>query len=54
MRPTGFCDLCDVSLDLHNGPDSCESAGKKADLLAKLDRVFGIGPRQMFPLENER
>jgi len=28
-----FCPLCDVSLDLHDGPDTCRTAGIKADLL---------------------
>jgi len=38
-----FCDACGVSLDLHPWPDEedpaergCESAGSKADLLARF------------------
>lgn len=41
-----FCEFCDISLDLHDGPDSCEYAEHKArmqdmvnDLIA---RVVGI------------
>lgn len=26
MKQPQFCDDCDVSLDLHDGPDSCEYA----------------------------
>lgn len=37
-----FCPLCGVSLDLHDGPDTCESAGRKADLLNQFDRMFGL------------
>lgn len=36
-----FCDRCDVNLDLHEGPDSCEEAEKKAhmyELVAKAER----------------
>lgn len=29
-----FCELCEVTLDLHDGPDTCVSAGMKADLIA--------------------
>ena len=36
---TGFCPLCDVSLDLHDGPDSCSTAQAKADL---LDSVLAL------------
>jgi len=28
-----FCDECAVSMDLHDGPDSCESAKSKARML---------------------
>lgn len=31
--PDQFCDLCDVSLDLHDGPDTCDLAERKAVLL---------------------
>ncbi|HEY8662471.1 MAG TPA: hypothetical protein VIL68_02535 [Propionibacteriaceae bacterium] len=37
----GFCPDCDVSLDLHDGPDTCKSAGMKADLLRDFWGVFG-------------
>lgn len=44
-----FCDECGVVRDLHYDPDEsdptpedCESAGRKADLLAMFDRVAGI------------
>ncbi|HEX3002858.1 MAG TPA: hypothetical protein VHO27_01495 [Angustibacter sp.] len=36
----GFCPLCDVTLELHDGPDSCDSAGKKAEMLSTF-----FGPR---------
>lgn len=42
---TKFCPLCDVSLDLHDGPGSCLTAEQKASL---LDSVFRIGPNEMF------
>ena len=35
-----FCPECEVSLDLHDGPDTCESAGRKADLLDQFLRPF--------------
>jgi hypothetical protein len=38
MSEDGFCNLCDVTLDLHDGPDSCHLAEGKADL---LDMFFG-------------
>jgi hypothetical protein len=28
-----FCPLCEVTLDLHDGPDSCEYAEAKARIL---------------------
>lgn len=28
-----FCDFCDVSMDLHGGPDTCHLAESKARLL---------------------
>ena len=34
----GFCPLCDVTLDLHDGPDSCSSAEAKADVLDMFGR----------------
>jgi hypothetical protein len=37
-----FCPLCGVSLDLHDGPDTCQSAGMKADL---LDQFYRLGKR---------
>lgn len=33
MTGPQFCSLCDVSLDLHDGPDSCDLAETKAHLL---------------------
>lgn len=35
----GFCPLCGVTLDLHDGPDSCDNADAKARLL----EAFGLG-----------
>ena len=29
----GFCPLCGVTLDLHDGPDTCATADAKASLL---------------------
>jgi hypothetical protein len=36
----GFCPLCGVTLDLHDGPDTCQSAEMKADLLNQFWRTF--------------
>jgi hypothetical protein len=38
MSEPQFCPLCDVSLDLHDGPDSCDSADAKARLLESFGR----------------
>lgn len=35
-----FCMLCGVSLDLHDGPDTCKSAEMKADLLDRFYQMF--------------
>jgi hypothetical protein len=35
-----FCPLCGVTLDLHDGPDTCRSAEMKADLLDQFYRPF--------------
>ena len=37
-----FCPHCDVTMDLHDGPDTCEQAESKADLLAAMERAFGL------------
>lgn len=29
----GFCPLCGVTLDLHDGPDSCDHADHKARVI---------------------
>lgn len=34
-----FCPLCEVSLDLHDGPDSCGTADAKARLLTLFGGV---------------
>ena len=34
-----FCDLCDVALSLHDGPDSCESAEMRAGVVEMFGRV---------------
>ena len=39
----GFCDLCEVTLDLHDGPDSCESAEAKARILETFESAFMPG-----------
>lgn len=31
--PDQFCGVCDVSLDLHDGPGTCDLAERKAVLL---------------------
>jgi hypothetical protein len=36
-----FCPLCDVALDLHDGPDTCRSAEMKADLLSRFWSMSG-------------
>jgi hypothetical protein len=41
MTPPQFCPLCDVTLDLHDGPDSCSSAEAKARLLEEFASTFG-------------
>ncbi|MGD9753309.1 MAG: hypothetical protein AB7W59_20130 [Acidimicrobiia bacterium] len=38
-----FCPHCDVSNDLHNGPDSCAYAEHKANMLEALLGIFGGG-----------
>lgn len=38
-----FCPQCDVTMDLHDGPDSCDYAQHKADLLSVMDRAFRVG-----------
>ena len=42
MSGDDFCPHCDVTNDLHDGPDSCEYAEAKARLLAAMDRAFGL------------
>lgn len=38
------CGECGLSLDLHDGPDSCEGAQLKADAIARADwAVFTAG-----------
>jgi hypothetical protein len=37
----GFCPHCDVTMDLHDGPDTCEYAESKARALETFDRVLG-------------
>ena len=44
MTRQSFCDLCDVSMDLHSWPDDaddpgCESAAAKADLIGMVMRA---------------
>ena len=36
----GFCPLCGVTLDLHDGPDSCAEAEAKASMLERFERMF--------------
>ena len=36
MSTDRFCPLCDVALELHDGPDTCAAAGAKADLLTEF------------------
>jgi hypothetical protein len=35
-----FCPFCDVVLDLHDGPNSCDSADAKARILESFP--FGV------------
>lgn len=37
-----FCDECDVSMDLHSGEDTCESAAMKAGVIGMF---FGRADR---------
>jgi len=36
-----FCPLCGVTLDLHDGDDTCRSAARKVNLLARFGRLVG-------------
>lgn len=33
MNTPQFCNLCDVSLDLHDGPNTCDTATQKAFII---------------------
>lgn len=35
-----FCETCEVSMDLHDGEDSCDLAESKAQLLESFGRSF--------------
>jgi hypothetical protein len=41
MSEQEFCPLCDVSLDLHDGPDTCALAAARARLVEIFDRMIG-------------
>jgi len=38
----GFCPDCEVTLDLHDGEDSCDLAEAKARLISIFSRIAGI------------
>lgn len=40
MADDGFCPECGVTNDLHDGPDSCDSADAKARILESFP--FGV------------
>lgn len=35
-----FCDECGVTLDFHDGPDSCEESEAKANALETMERIM--------------
>jgi hypothetical protein len=37
---SAFCPECDVTLDFHDGPDSCEDAQDKAAALEDMERMM--------------
>jgi hypothetical protein len=41
MTAPQFCPDCGVTLDLHDGPDSCDLADAKARLLEEFSFIFG-------------
>ena len=41
-----FCTACGVTNDLHDGPDSCESADAKARILETFESSFTPGSRK--------
>lgn len=44
MPEPQFCPLCGVTLDLHDGPDTCEYAEQSARAIESMDRMFfGLG-----------
>lgn len=47
-----FCPLCDVSLDLHSGDDSCDLAASKADTLSMFYAPFVRHPLPLAVKEN--
>lgn len=38
-----FCDECGVSIDLHDGPNSCEWAERRAEAIARVERALFRG-----------
>lgn len=36
----GFCNECGVTLNLHNGPDSCDYAEARAEGLEQMERMM--------------
>lgn len=40
MKTDQFCDLCGVTNDLHDGPESCDYAGRKADAIDEMSRLM--------------
>lgn len=40
-----FCPDCDVTMDLHDGPDSCDYAESRACAIESVERMFFGGIR---------
>lgn len=38
-----FCPFCEVSMALHDGPDSCDVAERKARLITNFNFLLGGG-----------
>jgi len=43
MKAPKFCPDCGVTLDFHDGPDSCEDAEMQAERLENLSRMMFWG-----------
>lgn len=46
MADEEFCPLCDVRLDLHDGPDSCGLADRRASMLELVAKAENSARRE--------